>query len=153
MKARFDKYKLGTRAESCGQGPWLERGYSARSVDQEKDQEPGNTSKWIFCYCFGTLVDSRFRTNHHTIWGSNQRKINQREIWRHKVFFHGSCEENTNQSKLKLTNVDKFVGFSNDQIIKMIISFLQRFTEDHDYASHLLLPELIELLLINIFTM
>ena len=34
----------------------------------------------------------------------------------------------------------------------MMISFLQRFTEDHDYALHALLPELIELLLVNIFT-
>ena len=34
----------------------------------------------------------------------------------------------------------------------MMISFLQRFTEDHDYALHVLLPELIELLLVNIFT-
>ena len=78
--------------------------------------------------------------------------INQREIWHYKVFFHGSCEENTSQSKLKLTNVDRFVGFSNGQIIKMMISFLQRFTEGHDYASHVLYPELIELLLVDIFT-
>ena len=78
--------------------------------------------------------------------------INQREIWHYKVFFHGSCEENTYQSKLKLTNVDRFVGFSNGQIIKMMISFLQRFTEGHDYASHVLYPELIELLLVDIFT-
>ena len=34
----------------------------------------------------------------------------------------------------------------------MMISFLQRFTEDHDYALHALLLELIELLLVNIFT-
>ena len=106
----------------------------------------------MFCYCFGTLVDSRFRKNYNTIWGSNQININQREIWHYKVFFHGSCEENTSQSKLKLTNVDRFVGFSNGQIIKMMISFLQRFTEGHDYASHVLYPELIELLLVDIFT-
>ena len=37
--------------------------------------------------------------------------------WRHKVFYDGSCEEHTNQSKLKLINVDKFDGFSNDQIM------------------------------------
>ena len=30
----------------------------------------------------------------------------------------------------------------------MMIFFLQRFTEDHDYALHVLLPELIELLLL-----
>ena len=33
-----------------------------------------------------------------------------------------------------------------------MISFLQRITEDQDYALQVLLPELIELLLINIFT-
>ena len=33
-----------------------------------------------------------------------------------------------------------------------MISFLQRITEDHDYASQVLLLELIELLLINIST-
>ena len=33
-----------------------------------------------------------------------------------------------------------------------MISFLQRITEDQDYASQVLVPELIELLLINIFT-
>ena len=32
-----------------------------------------------------------------------------------------------------------------------MISFLQRSTGDHDYALQVLLPELIELLLINIF--
>ena len=37
--------------------------------------------------------------------------------WRHKVFYGGSCEEHTNQSKLKLINVNKFDGFSNDQIM------------------------------------
>ena len=68
------------------------------------------------------------------------------------MFFYGSCEENANHLKLKLTKVDKFVGFFNDEIIRMMISFLQCFTEDHDYASHVLLPELIELLLVNIFT-
>ena len=33
-----------------------------------------------------------------------------------------------------------------------MISFLQRITEDQDYSLQVLLPELIELLLINIFT-
>ena len=33
-----------------------------------------------------------------------------------------------------------------------MISFLQRITEDHNYALQVLLPELIELLLVNIFT-
>ena len=28
--------------------------------------------------------------------------------WCHKVFFHGSCEEYTNQSKLQLINFEKF---------------------------------------------
>ena len=65
------------------------------------------------------------------------------DCWRHKVFLYGSCEEYPNQSKLQLSNFDKFAGFSNNQI-KIIISFLQHITEDQDY-------ELIELL-INIFT-
>ena len=34
----------------------------------------------------------------------------------------------------------------------MMIPFLQRFTEDHDYALRVLLTELIELLLVNILT-
>ena len=71
--------------------------------------------------------------------------------WRHKVFLCGSCEEYSNQSKLQLSNFDKFAGFSNNQI-KIMISFLQRITEDQDYSLQVLLPELIELLLINIFT-
>ena len=71
---------------------------------------------------------------------------------RHKVFLYGSCEEYPNQSKLQLSNFDKFAGFSNNQI-KIMISFLQRITEDQDYALQVLLPELIELLLINIFTL
>ena len=33
-----------------------------------------------------------------------------------------------------------------------MISFLQCITEDHDYALQVLLPELIELLLVNILT-
>ena len=70
------------------------------------------------------------------------------DSWRHKVFLHGSCEEYPNQSKPQLINFDKFVGFSNDQI-KMMISFLQRITEDHDYALQVLLPELIELLFLK----
>ena len=65
---------------------------------------------------------------------------------------YGSCEEYPNQLKLQLINFDKFAGFSNNQI-KIMISFLQRITEDHDYALQVLLPELIELLLINIFTL
>ena len=66
------------------------------------------------------------------------------DCWRHKVFLQGSCEKYLNhQSKLQLSNFDKFAGFSNNQI-KIIISFLQHITEDQDY-------ELIELL-INIFT-
>ena len=73
------------------------------------------------------------------------------DCWRHKVFLYGSCEEYPNQSKLQLSNFDKFAGFSNNQI-KIMISFLQRITEDQDYALQVLLPELIELLLINIFT-
>ena len=73
------------------------------------------------------------------------------DCWRHKVFLYGSCEEYPNQSKLQLINFDKFAGFSNNQI-KIMVSFLQRITEDHDYALQVLLPELIELLLINIFT-
>ena len=123
METRADKYKLETTAEGWGQGPWLGPGGRARAVDQAKGQQPAITHKWIFCYCFGTLVDSRFRKNHNTIWGSKQRKINQRGIWRHKVFLSGSCEENANHLKLKLTKVDKFVGFSNDEIIRMMISF------------------------------
>ena len=74
------------------------------------------------------------------------------DCWRHKVFLYGSCEEYPNQSKLQLINFDKFAGFSNNQI-KIMISFLERITEDHDYALQVLLPELIELLLINIFTL
>ena len=73
------------------------------------------------------------------------------DCWRHKVFLYGSCEEYPNQSKRQLINFDKFAGFSNNQI-KMMISLLQRITEDHDYALQVLLPEFIELLLINIFT-
>ena len=66
------------------------------------------------------------------------------DCWRHKVFLQGSCEKYPNhQSKLQLSNFDKFAGFSNNQI-NIIISFLQHITEDQDY-------ELIELL-INIFT-
>ena len=60
------------------------------------------------------------------------------DCWRHKVFLYGSCEEYPNQSKLQLINFDKFAGFSNNQI-KMMISFLQRITEDHDYALQVLL--------------
>ena len=74
------------------------------------------------------------------------------DCWRHKVFLYGSCEEYPNQSKLQLINFDKFAGFSNNQI-KIMISFLQSITEeDPDYALQVLLPEFIELLLINIFT-
>ena len=73
------------------------------------------------------------------------------DCWRHKVFLYGSCEEYPNQSKLQLINFDKFAGFSNNQI-KIMISFLQRITEDQDYTLQVLLSELIELLLINIFT-
>ena len=73
------------------------------------------------------------------------------DCWRHKFFLYGSCEEYPNQSKLHLINFDKLAGFSNDQT-KMMISFLQRITEDHDYALQVLLPEFIELLLVNIFT-
>ena len=65
------------------------------------------------------------------------------DCWRHREY--------PNQSKLQLSNFDKFAGFSNNQI-KIMISFLQRITEDQDYALQVLLPELIELLLINIFT-
>ena len=64
---------------------------------------------------------------------------------------YGSCEKYSNQSKLQLINFHKFSGFSNNKI-KIMISFLQCITEDHDYALLVLLPELIELLLINIFT-
>ena len=71
------------------------------------------------------------------------------DCWRYKFFLHGSCEEYPNQSKLQLINFDKFTGFFNDQI-KMMTSFLQRITEDH--TLQVLLPELIELLLVNIFT-
>ena len=70
---------------------------------------------------------------------------------RHKVFLYGSCEKYSNQSKLQLSNFDKFARYSNNQI-KIMISFLQRTTEDQDYSLQVLLPELIELLLINIFT-
>ena len=73
------------------------------------------------------------------------------DCWRHKVFLYGSCEEYPNQSKLQLINFDKFAGFSNNQI-KMMISFLQRITEDHDYVLQVLLPELMVLLLVNKFT-
>ena len=55
------------------------------------------------------------------------------DCWRHKVFLYGSCEEYPNQSNLQLISFDKFAGFSNDQI-KTMISFLQRITEDHNYA-------------------
>ena len=65
------------------------------------------------------------------------------DCWRHKVFLYGSCEEYPNQSKLQLINFDKFAGFSNNQI-KMMISFLQRITEDHDYVLQVLLPELMK---------
>ena len=68
-----------------------------------------------------------------------------------KSFSTGSCEEYPNQSKVQLINFDKFVGFSNDEI-KIMIYFLQRITEDHNYALQVLLPGLIELLLVNIFT-
>ena len=71
--------------------------------------------------------------------------------WRNKVFLYGSCEEYPNQSKLKLINFNKFAGFSNNQI-KIKISFLQRITEDHDFVLQILLPELIKLLLGNLFT-
>ena len=64
---------------------------------------------------------------------------------------YGSCEEYPNQLKLQLINFDKFAGFSNNQI-KMMISFLQRITEDHDYVLQVLLPELMVLLLVNKFT-
>ena len=64
---------------------------------------------------------------------------------------YGSSEEYPNQSKLQLINFDKFAGFSNNQI-KMMISFLQRITEDHDYVLQVLLPELMVLLLVNKFT-
>ena len=67
-----------------------------------------------------------------------------------KFFCKGSCEEYPNQSMLQLINLDKFAGFSIDQI-KMMISFLQPITEDHDYALQVLLPELMVLLLVNIF--
>ena len=73
------------------------------------------------------------------------------DCWRHKVFLYGSCEEYPNQSKLQLINFDKFAGFSNNQI-KMMISFLQRITQDHDYVLQVLLPELMVLLLVNKFT-
>ena len=73
------------------------------------------------------------------------------DCWRHKVFLYGSSEEYPNQSKLQLINFDKFAGFSNNQI-KMMISFLQRITEDHDYVLQVLLPELMVLLLVNKFT-
>ena len=73
------------------------------------------------------------------------------DCWRHEVFLYGSCEEYPNQSKLQLINFDKFAGFSNNQI-KMMISFLQRITEDHDYVLQVLLPELMVLLLVNKFT-
>ena len=73
------------------------------------------------------------------------------DCWRHKVFLYRSCEEYSNQSTLQLINFDKFAGFCNDQI-KIMISFLQRITEDHNYALQVLLPGLIELLLVNIFT-
>ena len=73
------------------------------------------------------------------------------DCWRHKVFLYGSCEEYPNQSKLQLINFDKFAGFSNNKI-KMMISFLQRITEDHDYVLQVLLPELMVLLLVNKFT-
>ena len=73
------------------------------------------------------------------------------DFWRHKVFLYESCEKYPNQSKLQLINFHKFSGFSNNQI-KIIISFLQCIAEDHDYVLLVLLPELIELLLINIFT-
>ena len=67
-----------------------------------------------------------------------------------KYFFHGSCKEYTNQSKLLLINFEKFAGFSDDHM--MMISFLQRITEDHDYAFLVLFSELIEFLLVNVFT-
>ena len=58
---------------------------------------------------------------------------------------NGSREEYPNQSKLQLINFEKDATFSKDQI-KMMISFLKRITETHDYALPALLPELIELL-------
>ena len=44
------------------------------------------------------------------------------DCWRHKVFLYGSCEEYPNQSKLQLSNFDKFAGFSSNQI-KIIKDF------------------------------
>ena len=73
------------------------------------------------------------------------------DCWRHKVFLQGLCEEHPNQSKLQLINFDKFAKFSNDQI-RITMFFLQHITEDYDYVLQVLLPELIELLLVNIFT-
>ena len=52
---------------------------------------------------------------------------------------------------LQLVNFDKFAEFSTDQI-KMMISFRQSISEDHDYALQVLLPELMVLLLVNKFT-
>ena len=54
-------------------------------------------------------------------------------------------------SQLQLISFDKLARFSNDQI-KIMIPFLQHITEDHNYALQVVLPELIELLLVNIFT-
>ena len=67
-----------------------------------------------------------------------------------KVFLHELYEEYPNQLKLQSINFKKFSGFSNDQI-KMMILFLQRITENHDYVLQVLLPELTELLLVNTF--
>ena len=57
------------------------------------------------------------------------------DCWRHKVFLHAGYVKNIliSQSKLQVINFDKFVGFSNDQT-KMMISFLQCITKNHDYA-------------------
>ena len=70
--------------------------------------------------------------------------------WRHKVFVNGSCNEFPNETKDHLSSFKNFAGFSNHQI-NLMIRHLNSLTKNHLYAIQVLLPELIELLIKNVF--
>ena len=72
------------------------------------------------------------------------------DCWRDKIYKNGSSELFPDRTREYLQNFDKFGGFSNNQI-KFIISLLRDITDDLDYALEVLLPEVIYLIIKDMF--
>ena len=74
------------------------------------------------------------------------------DCWRDKIFKHGSSEKFPDRTRLYLKNFDKFGGFSNSQI-KILILMLHNITDNLDYAVEVLLPEIIYIIIKDMFTL